>query len=379
VFRGVAILSMIQGHTFTVLLKPSEYGEAWLPWYTLLHGLTAPMFLLGGGLAYGFVTLRGAPDKVQNGSRGRIVKRALILVVLGYLLQLPKAPLSELWSRPDLLACAARVGPLQLVGACLLIAEGLRAMARSGRAFLTLLSAFCLMVAGAAPFVWQVRASSRVWVPVGTWFDGYAGSLFPFFPWAAFFFMGLLASLVPRRARRHSPSSERRTALSVVLGGAALAALAYGMFLHGFVLRSLYGAYELWHTSPLYVLFRASLCFALLGLLWLSEPGLQWFWRRHPSVDRVFGVLSRQSLVAYVTHLLVLYGTPITVGLIRLGAGLNLVEAALMFLFVLCLTTAISVLWDHFVTSGLLRGRLERLASGMFVAAVRRVDRLGPS
>src|SRR5262249_12613026 len=58
VLRGVAVLLMIQGHTFTALLDPAHYVGNWSRWHSLLHGLTAPMFLLGGGLAYGFVTMR---------------------------------------------------------------------------------------------------------------------------------------------------------------------------------------------------------------------------------------------------------------------------------------------------------------------------------
>ncbi len=377
VFRGLAILSMIQGHTFTVLLKPSEYGETWLPWYTLLHGLTAPMFLLGGGLAYGIVTLRDGQSKPWGHANGRMVRRALTLLVLGYLLQLPKAPISELWVRPDLLACAARVGPLQLVAVCLLLCETARAFVRTERAFLVCVFWVTLAVCTCAPFVWQAKLSSEAWMPLGTWFDGYAGSLFPFFPWAGFFLMGILFSLAPRRARQLRPPGERLAAGSMMLIGAAAAALMYGLFMHGFVLRGLYGRYELWHTSPLYVAFRAAVSLVALGFLWLVEPWLLRLWERVTTIERIFGVLSRQSLVAYVTHLLILYGTPFTVGLIKLGPSLSLAEASVTFLFVLCLTTAISILWDHFVTSGVMRQRLDGFANGAFVAMMRRVDGLG--
>jgi len=377
VFRGLAILSMIQGHTFTVLLKPSEYGETWLPWYTLLHGLTAPMFLLGGGLAYGIVTLRDAPSGRWGNANARIVQRALMLLALGYLLQLPKAPISELWVRPDLLACAARVGPLQLVASCLLLCEVVRTLARTQRAFLVALVSLTFAVCGCAPFVWQAKLSTVISVPIGTWFDGYAGSLFPFFPWAGFFLIGVLISLLPRQARQRGRERERFAGGALMLVGAATAALAYGMFVHGFVLRSLYGQYELWHTSPLYVAFRVAASVVALGGLWLMEPLVQRLWRRVTSLERIFGVLSRQSLVAYVTHLLILYGTPFTAGLIRLGTTLSLLEASVTFLFVLCLTTAISVLWDHFVTSGVLRQRLSSLARGAVATTMPRVDGIG--
>ena len=161
IFRGLAILSMIQGHTFTVLLRPFEYGETWLPWYTLLHGLTAPMFLLGGGIAYGIVALRHTDSTPWGRRNARVVRRALLLLAIGYLLQLPKVPLSELWIRPELLACAARVGPLQLVAACLLLCEAVRGLTRSERSFQLSLLLLALAISIFAPFVWQAHGSSR--------------------------------------------------------------------------------------------------------------------------------------------------------------------------------------------------------------------------
>src|SRR5688572_4087415 len=117
VFRASAVLLMIQGHTFTELLRPTEYEGAWSAWHTILHGLTAPMFLIGAGLAYGIVTLRSQADAPRR-PNGRILRRAGLLVLLGYFLQLPRAPWAEILSRRDLYECATRVGPLQLVGLC---------------------------------------------------------------------------------------------------------------------------------------------------------------------------------------------------------------------------------------------------------------------
>lgn len=87
VFRGLAVVLMIQGHSFTALLQPAEYRGSWSTWHTLLHGLTAPMFLLGGGLAYGLVLFRA-----RHPLGLRFVRRAGLLLVLGYALQISKPP-----------------------------------------------------------------------------------------------------------------------------------------------------------------------------------------------------------------------------------------------------------------------------------------------
>src|SRR5687767_13790429 len=94
VFRGIAVISMIQGHVFTALLRPEAYDGDWVQWHTLVHGHTAPMFLIGAGIAYGFVTLREGGARPGAFSR-RIVKRGLQLLALGYLLQVPRASWAE--------------------------------------------------------------------------------------------------------------------------------------------------------------------------------------------------------------------------------------------------------------------------------------------
>lgn len=370
VFRGVAVVSMIQGHTFTALMRPSEYGKSWESWYRLAHGLTAPMFLLGGGLTYGIVTLKN--DAVtdtadSSATRKRLLTRALSLITLGYVLQLPKTAFAELLARSDLLAVATRVGPLQLVGVCLLICEGLRSATRTRKGFLWGAALLGTAIAGCAPLLWNARLSSHIAVPVGTWFDGYAGSDFPFFPWAVFFFIGtitsapLLRMLSSKRRRRR----ERQVGSALIVLGLLSASLMYGLFVHGYVLRNVYGNYELWHTSPLFVIFRAALVLVVLGTLCLLEPLVLRVFRRAKWLATLFTALSKQSLVAYVTHLLVLYGSPFTIGLVFFGMTLGLGEASTVFAGVLAFTTAIALLWSEYVAK---RGRA-LLASALRVGA----------
>jgi hypothetical protein len=120
-------------------------------------------------------------------------------------------------------------------------------------------------------------------------------------------------------------------------------------------MRSIYGDYELWHTSPMFVSFRVGIVIGWLGILCLLEPLLAALWKLSPTLERQFGMLSRQSLVAYVVHLSVIYGTPYTVGLVRLGQTLTIPEAIVTVLVLLAFTQLTIVLWDRYVTAGLLR------------------------
>ncbi len=363
-FRGLAVISMIQGHTFTALLEPSAYGGTWPRWYTLIHGLTAPMFLAGGGLAYGVVMLRSETTRARLSSS--IVRRALTLFAVGYALQVPSAPWATIFARQDMFKKMWAVGPLQLVGACLLACELLRVVMRTRSRFLSSIVAFATLVAVLAPFSWQAHLSERLALPIGTWFDGYAGSLFPFFPWAAFFLIGVLLARPAMRVRERAlktGSRELGFAVMLLMLGCGIAWLTYRLYAKGLVMRSFYGEYELWHTSPLYLLFRAGLVLASLGLLCAVEPYFSILGARSPWLGRTLGPLSRQSLVAYVFHLLVLYGTPFTASLVRLRATLSLGHTFAIFVALVGLTMLTTRLWERYVTSGIASAALRRVSS----------------
>jgi hypothetical protein len=273
-----------------------------------------------------------------------------MLMVIGYLLQWPQIPWSGLWKRPELLRASFGVGPLQLVGFCLILCETIFALfgsraatagePRRARGALALLGA---LIAFGSPLVWKLGYSGRMFPLFGMWFDGEQGSLFPFFPWAFFFLVGVLASGAVGFAQR-LPLRTSLISLAVSLAGAGA---IYRSWLHGERLEGLYGQHNFWHANPMYLGFRSALVVALLGLLVGLSPALDRLRTKVPTASTLFDVLARQSLVAYVTHLLVLYGTPFTTGLVRFGRVFSLSECAGIFALVLLYTLAISYLWEH--------------------------------
>ena len=299
VFRALAVLWMIQGHTFTALLGTTDaFGQL----YRLLHGLTAPMFLCGAGLAYGIVNFSAHKPVVP----GRLWRRALLLLAIGTVLQLPAAAFWSIVWRRELQSAALQPGALQLVAACLGVAELLRA-ASSGRArmFAGLAALLGVSVALISPWVWDIGLSARY--VMGSWFDGQTGAQFPLLPWLSFFLCGAAISAYGGARLWREPQ------LMPLIGGLGLgaSALCYALFLSGERLHGLYGQHAFWLTSPLFVVFRAGLVLAWLGVLsrgsdWIVRGFAAW-----PGVARAVSSLSRHSLVAYVVHLSLLYGLPL--------------------------------------------------------------------
>jgi hypothetical protein len=140
--------------------------------------------------------------------------------------------------------------------------------------------------------------------------------------------------------------------------GLVCSLLAYGLFLSGVRFSSLYGPHAFWHSNPLFVVFRAGLACAWLGLLTASEVVLVRGFAALPLCARVIRVLAAHSLVAYVVHLVLLYGTPWNAGLARGGAIYDFAETSAAFACVLSITVAATLAWEYWRASGGLGERL---------------------
>jgi uncharacterized membrane protein len=57
--RFLAVLLMVQGHTFTALIEDAVRALGWYRWHSYVHGYTAPLFMFSAGLAFGVTTLLG--------------------------------------------------------------------------------------------------------------------------------------------------------------------------------------------------------------------------------------------------------------------------------------------------------------------------------
>jgi Heparan-alpha-glucosaminide N-acetyltransferase, catalytic len=332
--RALAVVSMVQGHTFSALMAPGALPESVMQWHALVHGLTAPAFLFGAGLAFGIASY---PRYASHHEGGPLLwsrlRRYGMLVLIGYGLQLPGA---SLWAafrlRGDALAPVLRVGPLHLIALCLGLCQLGALWFKSERQH-----ALACLLAGAAvavgaPHVYAAQAGTRAGVAFGPWLDATHDSLFPIFPWASFVFFGVAAAgaLLLRRA-------ELPRALAWIGPGIALAVLAYVLFRVGVRWSD---PKWFWHSSPLNTAFRVGLVSSLLGLLHLFRSGAP--------VDRNgwTALLARHSLVAFVAHLLLLYGTPFTPSLNRHFAGkLDAATASLVFGLVMGATMLVVRLW----------------------------------
>lgn len=333
--RALAVVLMIQGHTFTALMQPRAFSPAFSRIHGLLHGLTAPAFLFGAGLAFGFATY-GRYERYRTFGpelRRRFLRYASLLAI-GYALQLPGA---SLWAAFHVqgaqLELLCRIGPLQLVALTLGLCQLAILFVPTPRMHAALSAGLALLVLAAAESVGRAGLSDRVPLWFGALFDDAHGSQFPLFPWASFALFGVgFAGFLRELARLPR-------AAWFVAGGGSMVALAYLALASGL---APFDNYWFWRTSPAYFVFRLGLIVVALGLL--VRPGDA---RRAGREDDLSALLARRSLTAYVAHLLLLYGTPFTPNLVyRFGGMLNLGQASAAFVLIFASTLAITQLAD---------------------------------
>jgi len=327
---------MVLGHTLHALLSPSAREEVWVQHYWALRGLTAPLFLLVSGWAVVAAIDRRPGD--ARGTYGRLVRRALLLIFLGYLLRWPGwGAVQELGWSEALVARLFTFDALQCIGVSLLVGATVLALARGSGSRTLALGALTVGIALASPGVWQLGPSLPVALRQAT---GVEGGQFSLFPWASFFFAGALIAWLLRLLRPGWPQ------------GLVLAALGAGVLGVVFQFSADWGPTSVWLVA-----FRVG-----QGLLVLAAANFAPI-----RLSRLFAPLGLLSLWVYLLHLPVVYGWAGTPGLAdRVGPTLELVPALLV---------GLGLLGASYVVARLLR-RLRRLDFPWRPAAT---TTLGPS
>ncbi len=295
--RGFAVVAMVLGHTLDALLSPAVRAHPWVQHYWALRGLTAPLFLLVSGWAV--VAALGGRANAESETYGRRVRRALLLLFLGYFLKWPGMELVKAlgWGEPlvgrlfafDALQC---IGISLMVGATvLLLASGpwLRAGA---------LLALAVGIPLASAALWHL--GGHLPVPLSQAL-GSPESRFPLFPWAGYFFAGAFAAHALKLLRPGWPQG-----LALGLLGAGLLVLTHRL------------PADWSPTSAWLVTYRVGQGLLVLGALNLLPVLL----------TKPLAPVGRQSLWLYVLHLPVVYGWAGTEGLaVRVGPVLGLAQA----------------------------------------------------
>jgi uncharacterized membrane protein len=297
--RGWATIIMIEVHVFNAFLVPAMKNSEWFGFLNYINGLVAPSFLFVAGFVFVISSDRKLEEFRTFGKAfWRQLSRIGLIWVIGYGLHLPFFSLyrtiydstSSQWNlffQSDILHCIA-------IG-LLIVFLGRIYIKRDDRYQLFLVSVGCALVL-IAPFIWETDFSHSLTGFFSSYVNDKQGSMFPIIPWLGFLMFGAVAAFAHKRA--HAVGADvryfHRTALVATI-----------LFVAGSLLVNLPSALPYAsgaiRANPAFFASRLGVVLLLLVACWYYAE-----WRK---TERSFVLdVSKESLMVYTAHLLVIYG-----------------------------------------------------------------------
>jgi uncharacterized membrane protein len=292
------------------------YRNYWL--FNVLNttnGYVSVTFIFCAGAGFWLAASRKADEyKRFAPSLWHYVRRLGFILLVAYWLHIPEFSLQKLLIAPverqnilfvcDVLHAIVMASVLALL--CLLSAPSLKVLR-------WMFVALAMVFVFGAPFVWQLEPDQFLPRMLGAYLSKPPAAAFPLFPWCGYFFIGaaLTAFFLDH------PHADR-IRLAWWLVGVSLVMPAATLFLELFTpFRWLlnYGWGQNWYLcSPGNCLFRVSGSVLLFAGLFLMEEKML----AHRIGSRIAGwlqLLGKESLFVYVFHLMLVYGSPVSLGL----------------------------------------------------------------
>jgi len=318
--RAFAVLMMVQGHTINALLA-DEYRSFDSIFYTIWHslrGFTAPIFMFSSGTVFTYLLMNKNLPFNQNPRVWKGIKRFLLLVFLGYFLRSPLGSLFDLQSVSEQQwEVFFVVDALHLIGVGLLaiiILEFVSEKIKINNYFI-----FCATAATTfliAPIITSVDWDKHLPHMLSAYFFYKHGSIFPIFPWIGFVVAGgVFGNYL---AKNKNVFKELKFVYKLILTG--LIFIIVGIAVHYF---------RVYYFKPIYYWNdESALSFYRLGVVLILNSVMAFIAIKALRVPDFFRIAGKHTLLIYVAHLMLIYGSFWVPGLLKsLGSTLSDLQA----------------------------------------------------
>ena len=299
-FRGFAVIAMIQAHVSNATILPSIQQSRSFHYLNLFNGTISGCFIFIAGFAITLYLDKKWDEVIRGGlALWKQIRRLLFVGFIGYWLHAPAWSLRRMLQLdPAGYLRFVRVDVLMLISLSLLIILLVAILVRNRKAHTISMLALGLGVVFSTPFIYDVDPS---FLPLAI--SGYLNhhptnsALFPFFPYSAYAFSGAFLSWVYLGFSKKGQT--REFFLCLLIGGLSMTVLAFAMF---YLPWSFHEYRDVAKASPRSFQLRIGAVLFLLSLTWFYE---QW---RKPAKS-FLSVLGQESLFIYAFHLLIVYGS----------------------------------------------------------------------
>ncbi len=305
--RAFAVLQMVQGHTVDVLLS-NDFRNLESPVFALwffMRGMTAPIFLFTAGTVFTYLLRLHREPFSSNPRVKKGFKRFLLLVSLGYLLRYPTPTIVDFSNvSTNQWRIFFAVDVLQLIGFGLLFIILISWAAEKFKlSDFIVYPFFALFFFVLHPVFSQINWIDYFPAPVAGYFYRGTGSLFPLFPWAGYVVAGaILGSFLAK-----NPDIFKSTKFSLYLAGAGAV-----LIISSYILQPLH---SIIYGSSFSEENSLSISFFRLGFVLMLNSLVSFISLSIESIPKFLILIGRNTLIIYVVHLMILYGSAWNPGL----------------------------------------------------------------
>lgn len=331
--RLLASLQMVHGHTLDALMAEELRSGIVYERWSWGRGLVSVAFMVAAGLSFHLSTL-AIFDKHRNDTKKvrKRFRRGLWLIVLGYLLHFPAGAFSG-----DAAVVTAALNEfqiadvLQCIGICILVLQTCVVVMKKPQHVVWAAATMAVLAFSLAPLGERLSPDGPFRFAIN-YLTHQGGSLFPLTPWAGFVMSGVVVGeiVLPQGTRTpvEYPLPRLVGVTAVVL---LIAGLAHWAPLSLIIESTSRNAHPAFNVMKLGVVLGIISVLGVIG-------------RRIRRLPRFLQILAGESLMLYVFHLMVIYGSG--VGLYRLiGHSLSLPEAFMVALGMILLSGTVGLLW----------------------------------
>jgi len=292
ILRAIAVIMMIQGHTVHVLLG-EKYRSFEFPLYNLwftIRGFTAPIFLFVAGITFTYLLFKGKNISSENKMVNYGLKRALMLLSLGYLLRYPTHRIYDLWNvSAEQWKIFLSVDVLHLISFGLLIIILIYMVSQKFNINFSITALFAAIISFIAViFLNKIELLNYFPLPIANYVTDKYGSLFPLTPWLGYLLLGSCLGAVIGV----NPKIFHKVSFSLIL--LLLGVVLYGISKTDFM-------YNFFPSEINLIMFRLGVVFSISSIVILIS-------RKIKNVPFLIKLLGRHSLVIYIVHIIILYG-----------------------------------------------------------------------
>lgn len=303
--RMFAVLQMVQGHTIDALLS-NEYRTFESPVFTVwyfMRGMTAPIFLFTAGIVFTYLFRSNNETFFKNPRIKKGIKRFFLLVFLGYLLRFPTpSPFNFSHVSAGQWHVFFAVDVLQSIGFGILFIMILAFISEK----IKINDYLVFTISAAVIFILYPIFETINWagflpVPIAGYFYSGTGSIFPLFPWTGYVVGG--AVLGSYLAKHPLVFKTKKFSLLLLIFGLAFIAAA--------MLTNIFG-YDFFSGSWIGKIYTILL---RVGFVLTLNSIVSFLCLEIKTIPKILTLIGRNTLLIYVVHLVIIYGSAWNKGL----------------------------------------------------------------